>query len=307
MAEDRRLTSKYLEMRNELEEKRIELEEDVDTSLAYYQERMENLLVDSNHVPPPPNVLERDSENLVALSTIQRRRVEHCAVSFRPLEFAMRFCKYVSDGGASSMAPDVWGTIGQLSADSFFRPSPGLRVLRGRLPPPNMAPRERQQRQRRARSGPLAAVVSPDQVKASAHPESTRIQVDRLLQALKKLHSERQRPINFFKFAYHPTDFGATVENVFHTAFLVQKQLARVRLDGDGVPVIEPVTDQQRQDDNNKAGRHQLLMRVDHETWQRVVKAFNIQRPLVKPAAAADALQRSCDGAAPPTKRDRRS
>ena len=58
---------------------------------------------------------------------------------------------------------------------------------------------------------------------------------NRVVELKKQL--ERVKSMDFFKFVLNPQSFGQTVENIFHTSFLIKDGQAQVRNEN-GVPML---------------------------------------------------------------------
>lgn len=57
--------------------------------------------------------------------------------------------------------------------------------------------------------------------------ESVDAKVTFVLSALKRYYRENGNvPVEFYKFVLHPTDFTATVENIFYISFIIRDGLA---------------------------------------------------------------------------------
>ena len=67
----------------------------------------------------------------------------------------------------------------------------------------------------------------------AAEQVTTRM-VSRLVEIIQRL----EEPISYFRFVIDPNDFGQTVENIFHMAFVIKEGHAEIRLDNDGLPII---------------------------------------------------------------------
>ena len=244
---------------------------------------------------PEATVAELDGQLVAELSSELSRCVRGAGAgptAFQPAEFAARLPLAGQD---ETRAAAAWASLGRLTAP-VLPPCPGLRLLYGTLDLP-----ERRQRQQRAsqRAPALAAAVAPARVTEAAEPGATPQQINRLENTLKALYARLGRPVGFFEFAYHPTDFGVTVENVFHTAILVNLRKARLFHRG-GLPVLEPIRPGAdaaagSAEGDAAAEKHQVLARIDHDSWRRIVKEFGIRKPLIPPM---DGGARAQNGAA---------
>lgn len=55
---------------------------------------------------------------------------------------------------------------------------------------------------------------------------------------LRLMKAQKSHRLSYFEFVLHPTDFGKTVENMFHVSFLVKDGQVGIDLDDKGLPII---------------------------------------------------------------------
>jgi hypothetical protein len=137
----------------------------------------------------------------------------------------------------------------------------------------------------------------------------------RMLKALYKKNSSS--PICYFEFVTNPESFSQTIENVFYTSFLLAHGFARMFLDDDELPVIEPVAganieslrsltsgNVQLVDEGPDDGEcHQMVMPWTMQGWRDIVESFEITRPLIPARAVHRRSSLPCKTAPPPTDR----
>ncbi|XP_063934398.1 non-structural maintenance of chromosomes element 4 homolog A-like [Zophobas morio] len=93
-----------------------------------------------------------------------------------------------------------------------------------------------------------------------------------------------RRPMCLFRFIMNPFSFVATVENIFYLSFLVKDGWAAIQLDKDtNLPTIEPATPGIEHETSSE--RNQLVWSFTMNDWTAAVKAFDIKRPFIPPAA----------------------
>ncbi|NWZ16269.1 NSE4A protein, partial [Agelaius phoeniceus] len=109
-----------------------------------------------------------------------------------------------------------------------------------------------------------------------SHQEATEKEVERILRIL-QTHFENDRifaspantPISFFDFVIDPNSFARTVENVFHVSFLSRDGLAKIKLDEDELPIIEPIKPSEGgEEDSRAAARNQVVISLDQKEWK---------------------------------------
>ncbi|NXL83792.1 NSE4A protein, partial [Alectura lathami] len=102
-----------------------------------------------------------------------------------------------------------------------------------------------------------------------SHQEATAKEVERILRLLQThFKNDPCTPIFFFDLVVDPNSFARTVENIFHVSFIIRDGLARLRLDDDKLPVIEPVKNEEGNDDHSAQGRSQVVLSLSYEEWK---------------------------------------
>ncbi|NWT12176.1 NSE4A protein, partial [Vireo altiloquus] len=109
-----------------------------------------------------------------------------------------------------------------------------------------------------------------------SHQEATEKEVERILRILQThfendptFASPANTPISFFDFVIDPNSFAHTVENMFHVSFLIRDGLARIKLDEDELPIIEPTKPSGRGEEDGRAGaRNQVVISLDQREWK---------------------------------------
>ncbi|MCV4939169.1 non-structural maintenance of chromosomes element 4, partial [Escherichia coli] len=76
--------------------------------------------------------------------------------------------------------------------------------------------------------------------------------------------------------------FPRTVENIFHVSFIIRDGFARIRLDQDRLPIIEPVINEESEGiDQNIQFRSQGIIALSYHDWEEIVKTFEISEPVI--------------------------
>lgn len=300
------LRRSYGQLLNQLQDNSEELCNIRDTRVCDVLSDADNLFSDNGEMCASDMAL--DSALMSGLAGICKRRVFNSTaetLQFRPNEFATRLSFYMmalpvvggdnnSNNNTSNVCDEsvgdcgdrklslagsaVWNRLGH-HVNQWWQPAPGLNILLGTLPEsaaPAVKPRASRQR-----AQPVAA-VKPDQVCEQQDLESTRREFLRIYNVLRRVHSADE-PIPFFRFAYHPTCFATTVENVFHISLLVRDQLVGVFNVGQQL-FIEPLAAPSQKSGSSRETRsQQLLMPLTHGDWRRVVETFGIVKPMIPP------------------------
>ncbi|NXO23297.1 NSE4A protein, partial [Cisticola juncidis] len=165
---------------------------------------------------------------------------------------------------------DAWKRMGE-EALKYFKRAAGFHYLLGSWKSEPSVPKQRIERQKKATSGKEVQAM-PAQLKKmeESHQEATEKEVERILRILQThFDNDPQIPISFFDFVIDPNSFARTVENMFHVSFLIRDGLARIKLDEDGLPVIEPTKNSGAGEEDSKGGaRNQVIIRLDQREWQ---------------------------------------
>ncbi|KAJ6072307.1 hypothetical protein N7467_010392 [Penicillium canescens] len=88
--------------------------------------------------------------------------------------------------------------------------------------------------------------------------------------------------IPLFAFCIDPDSFGQSVENLFYVSFLVRDGTVGISTDSRQLPTLHPAkpyapSEAQRQG----IQKHQAVFSLDYETWEQLIKVFNIKKPII--------------------------
>ncbi|XP_077114820.1 non-structural maintenance of chromosomes element 4 homolog A [Ranitomeya variabilis] len=189
------------------------------------------------------------------------------------------------DGAKGYLSKDAWQKLGT-EADKYFKRTPTFHFMLGsfKTEPPVM--RQKIERQKRA-SKVAEKGVMPAQLKKmeESHQEATEKEVERILGFLQTYFREDpDTPISFFDFVIDPNSFARTIENIFHVSFIIRDGFARIKLDQDKLPIIEPISqDSESQVDKDNQPRYQGVISLSHQDWTEIVKTFEITEPMIPP------------------------
>ncbi|XP_017727749.1 non-structural maintenance of chromosomes element 4 homolog A isoform X2 [Rhinopithecus roxellana] len=100
-----------------------------------------------------------------------------------------------------------------------------------------------------------------------SHQEATEKEVERILGLLQ-------------------TYFQEDLENIFHVSFIIRDGFARIRLDQDRLPIIEPVSINEENEgfEHNTQVRNQGIIALSYRDWEEIVKTFEISEPVITPS-----------------------
>ncbi|XP_026885382.1 non-structural maintenance of chromosomes element 4 homolog A [Electrophorus electricus] len=239
-----------------------------------------------------------DAQLLVLATDLGREKASQLHAegsSFDPSAYAQHLLSFMGlnrleeeDGNEDDcsdgyLPPDAWQRLSK-RVESCFKTAPSFHYMLGSFlvePPP---PRQRIERQRKAPSKEAKRVM-PIQLKKmeESHQEATEKEVERILGFLNKYYADNsESPIPYYDFVIDPTSFSRTVENIFHTSFLIRDGLARIYLDSEKLPCIVPV-EEGEVEPGGATTRQQCIISISQASWKEIIKAFDIKDGLIPP------------------------
>ncbi|XP_034041398.1 non-structural maintenance of chromosomes element 4 homolog A [Thalassophryne amazonica] len=191
------------------------------------------------------------------------------------------------DGGGNGYLPqDAWQRVAR-RAERCFLMAPSFHYMNGAFHAEPPAPRQRIERQRKAPNSEAKRIM-PTQLKKmeESHQEETEKEVERILRYLKDYHEDDGTPVSYFEFVIDPNSFSRTVENIFHTSFLIRDGFARIYLDEE-LPCIAPV-EETEEEAGGPCSRKQCIISISPRSWKELIDAFEIREPLIPPPKTQD-------------------
>ncbi|XP_061589180.1 non-structural maintenance of chromosomes element 4 homolog A-like [Cololabis saira] len=179
---------------------------------------------------------------------------------------------------------DAWHRLAK-HTQSWFRAAPSFHYMMGSFyaePPP---PKQRIERQKKVPSKEVKRIM-PTQLKRmeESHEEATEKEVERILGYLERYSQvDPTSPICYFEFVIDPNSFSRTVENIFHTSFLIRDGLARMYLDSDKLPCIALVEEGEVDAAAGSSSRKQCVVSISPKKWRELINVFDIKDAIIKP------------------------
>ncbi|XP_054437604.1 non-structural maintenance of chromosomes element 4 homolog A [Pteronotus mesoamericanus] len=188
---------------------------------------------------------------------------------------------------------DSWKISGK-TAENTFNKTHTFHFLLGSIQGECPVPKPRTERPRRVCTAEKEKKM-PEQLKRmeESHQEATEKEVERILGLLQTYFREDpDTPMSFFDFVIDPHSFPRTVENIFHVSFIVRDGFARIKLDQDRLPIIEPVNINEESEgiDQNTQIRNQGIIALSYRDWEEIVKTFEISEPVIVPSQSQQSL-----------------
>ncbi|XP_006871142.1 PREDICTED: EP300-interacting inhibitor of differentiation 3 [Chrysochloris asiatica] len=118
----------------------------------------------------------------------------------------------------------------------------------------------------------------------SSNQEATEKEVERILGLLQTYFRKYpNNPVSYFEFVIDPNSFSHTVENMFYVSFIIRDGFARLRLDQDRLPILEPINGNQmdEEDDPSSLGSKQGVISLSLQDWKNIVATFEISEAMI--------------------------
>ncbi|TNM99862.1 hypothetical protein fugu_012895 [Takifugu bimaculatus] len=178
---------------------------------------------------------------------------------------------------------DAWHRLAR-RAESCFRTAPSFHYMNGAFhvePPP---PKPRIERQRREPTKEAKRIMPTELKKLDGfHQEATEREVERILGYLRSYYRDDPTcPISYYEFVIDPNSFSRTIENIFHTSFLIRDGLARMYLDDSKLPCIAPI-EEAAVDNGDSSSRKQCIISLSPKLWKELIDAFEIRSAMIHP------------------------
>lgn len=265
------------------------LDEHLSKAEKYYEPVFE-----SNHIRTREAALDSYALNLISNLGKQKAQALNTEfVRFQPSEYADKLKAHLGpqhleslDGEQLTISKSGWATIGRECSGYFSRFTP-LHLLYGSFDPGTVQLHKniaRKPRDKENTSTEQATV--PKQISKfgdTEKNEATTEEVERVLGCLRELYrAEGRNPICYFRLSLNPDSYGQAVENIFHLSFLVRDGLAKIYLDDDKLPVIEPVSVEESQALKKENVRtRQCVIPLSPAEWREIVRSFGVDRPTI--------------------------
>lgn len=159
---------------------------------------------------------------------------------------------------------------------SRWKRAPAMSFMYGNAPADESTKGMERKKPRRIKKGTNA--VKPSEMHAA---EMEQTETDKQVAEMKRELKKRGK-CNFWKFVIDPNEqrgFTRSIENIFHSSFLIKENIALLDLQNEREPTIMYVERHANDGDGGGEGvrkNAQHIMGFDMEEWQRVIHEFNI-------------------------------
>ncbi|KAL5015746.1 hypothetical protein ScPMuIL_005335 [Solemya velum] len=207
-------------------------------------------------------------------------------VKFQPVEFAEKLVNLFGSSGAGDMGNipfEGWVQMGE-NIRPYFNRSPAFHFMAGSFEK-EVQKRRPTPKEPKDKSSKDEKDTVPTQLRSFEEQqknEATTAEVERVLAQLQKYYEESEKnPICFFEFILNPHSFGQTIENLFYSSFLIRDGYAKIFIDEDGLPVIEPVEKPEEETAHEKQKHHQTVVTLTPQEWKELLKVYEIKTPMI--------------------------
>ncbi|XP_043483657.1 EP300-interacting inhibitor of differentiation 3 [Leptopilina heterotoma] len=169
----------------------------------------------------------------------------------------------------------------EVDVEKIFKKTPYSSSLSGALKP---LPKKPIQRRGPHKRDARAVTKKPENVISTEKNEgSVEETVEKIRKKIIQYQRINQKPLDYFQLVLHPTDFGHTIENVLHVAFLARDGVIQIKKDqSTGGLLIEPCTkDMAQQAKRIGKSSVQNIINLNPQQWKTLVKYYNVKEPMI--------------------------
>ncbi|XP_074532039.1 non-structural maintenance of chromosomes element 4 homolog A [Halichoeres trimaculatus] len=291
----REIRSKYRDLINTIQQEREEMVSLSNNRLTEVLEKANNLFKDVKQA----REAALDAQLLVVATDLGKEKASRLfseGTAFDPTAYSEHLLSFMGlnrledgdeeqqNGGVDGYLPqDAWLRLAR-RAESCFRTAPSFHFMRGSFhaePPP---PKQRIERQRKAPTKEAKRIMPTELKKMEdSHQDATVREVERILGYLRRYHQmDPTTPILYYEFVIDPNSFSRTVENIFHTSFLIRDGLARMYLDESKLPCLAPIEEGEVEAEGSSS-RKQGIVSISPKIWKELIEAFDITDTMIQP------------------------
>lgn len=189
------------------------------------------------------------------------------------------------NGCDDNIALSFWETVHR-EATAWTSRAETFHFLFGSFSPESSAPKRRPGPPRKADRAE-ENVDMPTKLRRldlGSNQEGTEKEVERILGLLQTYFRKYpDTPVSYFEFVIDPNSFSRTVENIFYVSFIIRDGFARIRLDQDRLPILEPINVNQAGEENDPSyhGRKQGVISLSLQDWKNIVATFEISEAMI--------------------------
>ncbi|XP_063984548.1 EP300-interacting inhibitor of differentiation 3 isoform X2 [Diachasmimorpha longicaudata] len=254
--------------------------------LAETVQEVENIHLDIDDKILNQDQILLDSQVMKASSEVIRGAAESLYQETNPYnaaDFATNLLKYIRNLSDETVAEPQWELLGREVA-GFIKPCGWSSTLLHCMEPIIKVEKEQRKAREKTTRDVLMPAKKPDTVVAIANDDNpVDKSVDKIAHVIKKYYKRHQEPLNFFKLIVNPLDFGKTVENMLHVAFLVRDGRMELFVGDDDDLFIQPVAKEilEEQAAHENVNRIANIPTLNMETWKLLVEVLEITEAMI--------------------------
>ncbi|XP_015111557.1 EP300-interacting inhibitor of differentiation 3 [Diachasma alloeum] len=255
--------------------------------LAETVEEVENIHLDIDDKIVNQDQILLDSQVMKASSQVIRgamQSLDQETNSYSATDFASKLLKYVRNLADDTVQEPNWELLGREVA-AFIKPCGSSSTLLHCMEPiPKSEVQPKKPKFINRTRDVLLPAKKPEKVVAIANDDNpVDKSVDKIAHLTKKYYKRNKEPLNFFKLIVNPHDFGKTVENMLHVAFLVRDGRMELLVGEDDDLLIQPVPKEvlEEQEAHGNLSRIANIPTLNMEIWKLLIEALDITEPMI--------------------------
>lgn len=250
------------------------------------------------HEVSRPREAALDAQFLVLVSDLGKEKAQQLSTDlhgFNQVAFGDLLCVFagrnLTEGterggprGCDAGAARFWETV-RKEAACWTRRAETFHFVYGSFKPEPSARKPRREPQKMLRlEDDRDMPVKLRKLDLSNNQEGTEKEVERILGLLQMYFRKYpDTPVSYFEFVIDPNSFSRTVENIFYVSFIIRDGFARITLDQDRLPILEPTNINQmgERSDPSSNGRRQGIISMSLQDWRNIVATFEISEAMI--------------------------
>lgn len=198
-------------------------------------------------------------------------------------EFFIDYAQYQMNELSSEGEAIMWSAI-EFEILPLFKKTAYFSNLSGALDP--LPKRQIQRKLTQQKRAPLAQVKRPEKQRTINENETE--EASMIVQKIRKLIAQHfntnKSSLDYFQLILNPIDYGKTVENILHVAFLVRDgyiQLFRDEMSGSLQVILASKELLTQAKSSGKKKSVQNILSLTHDQWQILLNFYKLQEPMI--------------------------
>lgn len=174
----------------------------------------------------------------VTLGNEAAKRINVTSRNFELKKAVMNLMKDAREQLGTNWSEDFNKFVVENHVNTFLNSAPTFEFFYGALKAEELEIKERKKRTREKIVESQAVTATERDIDVEVEQDTTPKEVEIIANQVKRLCQRRPSGYSFLKALVDPDSFSKTVENIFHTAFLVKEGEIRLKMTTNGGPVI---------------------------------------------------------------------